>query len=523
MTGFARVLAATVLVTAASSSLAITPDIIVRGWQPSVEIAGSGDAATAVTNLRQIADLQQVVLKHTEFHPQTQQFIDDLWSSLQSFNLNKFYRLLPLQDGDWRELKVYGARNGDLYRVGPQASKVGYDVSAGPERMGDMSLVVRAKRLESKNETHYLLTNDMELGLGQVRWPSVQQATAETLRIVVDGAPTFSSPADAAASEMYRQKVIKMNPDLGPEDVNILAPLWAAFPAMWNLLSQTGHFENVIYHDLSLGYRQLEASFVLDPELMKKRYPALINHVLKMNRLFEGSIRLVDSRGELLSMDIDSKTMRAKIHAFVANGRIVPVKGGRVIVDAPPIPDGKPWELTAYMNGTMSILGVVTNIQNMKARIQVLSEPDGLKAVAQVTQVPDVSVRGNALGFMPTSMIDIVLPKNLDQIIKDFFTVACKGNDGKGILIGARFQQAEANQTARLTVKSQFEGLDNFFVRIGMGIVSDRVLPDPDVSKDLRRLVFDTQEAFVHDLNGFANIESLVSAEQPQQEMKKAL
>lgn len=509
MKRFSGAVAATACVLTATAGFAISPEVLNRGWKPTIEIAGSGDTSTAVTNMRAMADLQRIVLQHTEFHQQTQQFVDELWGSLESFNLDRFYNLLPETDGEWRQLRVYGARNGTLYRVGPEADKVGVKASGEAEEMGDMYTLVRAKRIGSESEPHYLLQNSIELGVGQVAWPSVQHAAAETFRIVVDGSPEFSGQAGSKPAQQYRDKVIQMNPALGAEDIDIIAPLWAAFPAQWDLLAQMGKVEDVVYHDSSQGYRRLTASFVLDPEKMRRNYPALADHIVNMDRLFSGSLRLTDSRGDLLTAELDSKTLRGQFQTFIANGRVVPVIGGRVALDAPPVPDGEPWELTAHMNGTMSLLGVITNIQNMKARIQYLSLADGAKLVAQITEVPDVSVKGKALGVMPTSMINVVLPKDMNQIIQDFIAVACEGNDGKGILVGGQFQQAANGQSAKLIVKSAFEGLDNFFVRVGMGIVSDRVILDSKASTELRKLVFDTQEAFTQDLDSFVQTASL--------------
>ena len=192
----------------------------------------------------------------------------------------------------------------------------------------------------------------------------------------------------------------------------------------------------------------------------------------------------------------------------MADGRIVPIKGGKVVLDAPPMEQNKPLEFTAHMDSTMSILGVVTHIQNAKARVQFLSHDSGMKMVGQLNHVPDIQVQGNALGFMPTALIDVVLPKDLHEIIEEFMSVACLGNEGKGILVGAQFDQGEKGRTSTLAIKSAIEGLDNFFVRIGMGIVSDRVIPDPKVSTDLRKLIFDSQEAFASDLKGFEAVAS---------------
>lgn len=497
------------LMSITATGFAITPDVINRGWKPQVDLVGSGDPQTAVAQLRDMTELQRVVLQNTEFHSQTQQFVDELWRSLESFNLNRYYNMLPETDGDWRQLKVYGSRNGKLYQVGPEAAKVGFDTSGNGLEMGDLSMLIQAKRLADKDQTRYLMQNTVELGVGRLKWASLQQASADTLRIVVDGSPDFSNAGQARAAQTYRDKVIHMNSQLGSEDVDVLAPLWAAFPALWDMLAQMGKIEDVVYHDSSLGYRQLKMSFVLEPERMAKAYPAISKHILDMDRLFHGSLRLSDERGELFSGTLDSRTLRGNFQMFVANGQVVPVKGGQVMLDAPPVPDGQPWEFSAQMDGTVSVLGVVTNLQNLKARIQYLSTAEGAKIVSQITEVPDISIKGNALGFMPTSMIDMVLPKNLDQIMTEFMTVACKGNDGKGILMGAQFEEATPTRSARLRMKSAFEGLDNFFVRFGMGIVSDRIIPDPKVSEELRRLAFDTQEAFQQDLEGFAQIASL--------------
>lgn len=500
-------IAASVLSVATMAAYAVTPDVITRGWKPQVDLIGSGDADTAVSNLRSISELQRVVLQNTEFHRQTQKFVDELWASLESFNLSRYYNLLPESDGDWRQLKVYGSRNGKLYRVGPEAEQVGFDTSGHDLRMGDMAALIQAKKREIEGTTRYLMQNTFELGVGQVQWDSVQRASEETLRIVVNGSPAFDSQREQA--QFYRDKVRQMNPELGPEDIDIIAPLWSAFPALWDMLAQMGKVEDVIYHDTNQGYRQLKASFVLEPEKMKRHYPAISNHMMRMERLLQGSLRLMDERGELFSGTLDSRTLRGSMQMFVADGQVLPVRGGRVILDAKPIPVGRPWEFTAHVDATMSVLGVVTHLQNLKARIQYQSMPDGMKMVSQITEVPDISVRGKALGIMPTSMINMVLPKNLDQIMKEFMTAACRGNDGKGILFGVQFQQATENRSARLLVKNAFEGLDNFFVRFGMGIVSDRVIPDPRVSEELRRLAFDAQAAFERDLDGFVRIAAL--------------
>ena len=89
-------------------------------------------------------------------------------------------------------------------------------------------------------------------------------------------------------------------------------------------------------------------------------------------------------------------------------------------------------------------------------------------------------------------------------VMLEFLEVACHGNEGKGIVAEMAFEHGTTGNDSKVNVTTEFEGLDNFMVRIGMGIVSDRIIPDKGVSEDLRKLIFDTQEAFAQDLDGFA-------------------
>ena len=490
----------------ATATWAVPPEVLDRSWAASVELTGEGNPDLAIVRMREMADLNRTVLRNMEFHEQTQSFVDQMWENLESFNLSEFYEMLPEQQGEWRMLRVYGARRGEQYKVGPDAAEIGVRKDGQPKSLGDVSVLVQAKKIDGNLGDHYLMRGNIQMGIGEMRWPSVQDAALETFRVVVDGSPSFKAGQSNAVARPYRDKVIKMNPGLGSEDIDIIAPLWASFPAMWELLSHLGAIDDVVYHDMGKPYRQLKASFTIQPERMKAFYPNIVDHLEDMGRLFRGSIRLEDERGELFNAELDSRTMRGTFQAFIADGRIVPVKGNAVVLDAPPIEDNKPWNFTAHMDSTMTILGVVTHINNAIARVQFLSTDDGAKLVGQVSDVPDIRVQGNALGIMPTSLIDVVLPKDIDEIIKEFIAVACKGNEGKGILVGAQFDQATEGNTSTLTLKTAFEGLDNFFVRIGMGIVNDRVLPNEGVSKELDRLIFETQEAFASDLKGFESV-----------------
>jgi hypothetical protein len=494
-----------------AASWAATPDILQRGWQAQVELAGGGDRQLAVTRLQELTYLQQLLLHHTQTHPDTQAFVDGLWSSLERFDLQRFYTLLPEQQGDWRQLRIYGVRAEQGYRVGPEMPKVAAadqsDQAESSLDFGEMAALVKARRIEHSRATHYLLDGSMQVGVGVVSWPAVQKAGAETFRLLVNDAPGFETQPEAAD---YRARVRAMNPHLPERDVAVIAPLWAAFPAMWDLLAQLGKVESLVLEPRpGTPYKQLKASFVIDPERMRSAYPALARHLTRMSSLLQMELRLHDERGELAHLTLDSTRYHAGLSMLLDAGEPVPVVAGEPVTTAvKPAADGVR-HFVAHIDTRMDILGVVTHMNEMRSHIRYRPTALGARIVSNIVEVPKVKVEGRALGLMPTGIINLFLPRNIDDLMRDFLAVACHGNGGKGITSQIEFTQPAPESPALLSVHTAFEGLDNFMVRIGMGIVSDRIIPDPRVSDDLRKLVVETQDAFARDLDQFMRVAAL--------------
>ena len=488
-----------------TAAVAVSPEILQRGWKPSVEMVGNGEPTVAVHKLREVTDLQRVVLSNTEYHEQTQQFVDGLWASLERFDLRKFYSLLPEETGDWRQLRVYGSRQGTLYRMGPEASILGND-KGELESLGDVSVLVKARPVENQGNYNYLLSSTMTLGVGDLQWPSVLDATEETFRIIVEGDESFHKQSKFTPDFRYQAKVVAMNPDLDDEDVAIIAPLWAAFPEMWDLLAALGQVQEVVVSSpQEQGYSHLQASFQIKPAMMAKRYPELADHLDNLNSLLKFDMDIANPDGRVLRLSMNSENLMAHIEGFVKDGRLLPVKDNKVLVDAPTRWRGKQ-QLTAKIDSTMSILGIITHMTDVRADIFYEETPTGAKISTQVNQVPQVEVAGYALGIMPAGLVNLFIPRSIDELMLEFLDVACTGNNGKGVVAEMQFENGGQGKQTQVHFTSEFEGLDNFMVRIGMGIVSDRIIPDNDVSDDIRRLVFDTQDAFTKDLDEFAKV-----------------
>lgn len=483
-------------------AVAISPDVIERAWRPPVELAGQGDSDLAVARLRDYVSLQRLMMDHTEYHRQTQAFVEDLWGSLESFDLDGFYQLLPDQEAQWRQLTVYGAADGEVYRIGPNPM----DAGSSNQGLGDFEARVRAREIATSSATHYLLNGNIDLGLGEITWPSMVEATREALRLVAEDDPNFSVNQSMSA-ERYRSLVRSMNPKLSPREVEVLAPLWAAYPGMWDLVAGLGQVEGLLVSgDGVEDYREVAAVFVLDPERLRHGYPLLAGYLDQLDDLLKFQLRVYDDHGQLMSLAFNTETLRGRLSMSIRDGQVLPTRHGKPVNGSTPFDPGQPKRLTVRVNSEMDILGIIANVQGMTANVDYIPTPPGARFESRIQDVPGIRVGGRALGMVPPDLIDVFIPQRIDQLIVDFLTVACQGNNGDGITGTVELRHSPEGGATRLNADGAFEGLDNFLVRIGMRIINNRIIPGSGVSEELRQLVYDAHEAFSRDLDQFERV-----------------
>jgi hypothetical protein len=482
--------------------------VISRGWEPPSALVGQTQPAGAVNSIRELAALQKVVLSNTQVDRQTDRFVDELWATFESFDLHTFYQMLPDQEADYRSFSVHGAVSDGRYSLRSGPARFSGE-KRDPRQFGELAVKVNAREIRNERES-FLLGGQLSLGMGPIDFRTLSAASHKTLHLMVDGDDFMESRRDWRQAETYKSRVRHMNPELGDEDVAVIAPLWAAFPAMWDMLAKTGRVEDVVMATpKGESYRHLTFTFRIDPEVLQEHYPAIASHLDAMGAVTDFNLRFRSSEGELLRLLLDSETLTASVSGYVQDGFLVPVGDDGQPGKPFDTMFSKPWHVDVLGAGNTRILGVTTEMANIRVGMDFTPEADGARLVTSMTEVPMIEVKGRALGIMPTGLIDAFLPTNIDEIMREFMTVACEGNDGKGIYSEVRMRHATGQVGNTLHASASLEAINNVFIRFGMGIVNDRILPDPAVSLEIRQFLFDTQEAFSQDLESFAKVASL--------------
>jgi len=496
------------------------PSAIYRAWKPLIALSGGKEIPEAAKWLREMAKFRAVLVEEPIFDKKTEKFLDDLFEALKDFDLEAYYDLLPVKAGKGREIRLSGQMVGSKYKIG-LAKKSGVDFAIGPEgkrrKLGDMSMVLRAQKVpKDDDEVNYLLETRQGFTIGVINWASIMKSNMEMLRLMASGDPTspaFSRSEISRGPSWARYKVIKTHKMLGPEDVEIFAIGWSAFPKITELLNRMVRVEDLVVVEPQVkgAYQHLRPTFKLALASLSRKYPALGEWIDGLSFIdARVKIDLTDESGRILRINIDTKQRRVSIDLYVRDGMLLPVRNGRVRVDHPidmnERPRKKPWRLVTKSSMTTNTLGIKTIIKDYLTHWDFRANERGAVVKARTYEVPEISVTGNALGLIPSGLIDLFIPGSLESLTRDFTATACKGNNGEGIVFDTRVDQPAPGMTTTFDLRSVFEGTDNFIVKFGMSVLNERVIPSQEVVDEMRKVLRDIHYAFMTDLKRFEKI-----------------
>ncbi|MDB4986105.1 MAG: hypothetical protein JWN04_1283 [Myxococcaceae bacterium] len=479
------------------------------GWTPLVTLWGAGDKPAAIKELHRITNAFDLALHHFQIDEATQEFTDGTIEDLEDFALADFYDRLPNKVGDYRELWVRGDIKGKNYVVAQAKEKKGYQVTLKSERndLAAMSTTVRSKETKGYGDTSaYFIGYRFGLGLGNFRWDTAMGALQDWARLNMVGNPESGGGEVIQATASAKSKAKALHPKLSSEDLDAIGLLFEAYPSLATALSRLGQIDDVRTTWPKKSYQQVSLAMHADVDRFGEHYPAFAKYGDKLGDLALMDIRWVDSKGRtLMTFKIDSDKLSFAWQCYVKNGMLLPFKGVKVYENEPVDPMADTLTGSSFVtNARLKLLGVVIKLTALKTDVFYQPHAGYMESGLTFTQVPKIEVEGAALGFVPTALVDAFIPGNIESVTRDFLNVAAKGNDGKGFVGVLRMGIAKEDSTKGvLETGVDFDALDNFLVKIGLGMVSDKLIPDADAFTDIKKFSTDLYDGFVKDLARF--------------------
>jgi hypothetical protein len=241
----------------------------------------------------------------------------------------------------------------------------------------------------------------------------------------------------------------------------------------------------------------------LDVERIKKSYPNFALYLERITRFVDvksSAEILTDDGLRLISIGYNSASHGISMSFATSGGAFLPQSGnGEPVFDRGIVPI----EMSAFDGALTSDMDI--NVLGLKMRSSgtkfKLSFRDGM--VARLDwKLRDMSVptfSGAFFGFMPPGLLDFLMPGNLNEYAKILTVGLVKGNGGRGTFGGLEVNSTVEQSTIIRGIAST-EIKDNFFLNIGLRIISDYLWPTPEAFDDFRRLVADGLERLVDDL-----------------------
>jgi hypothetical protein len=499
-------LAATLSGVSAAFALA-NLDSVRTGWAPLVSLYGRGDAAVGVKELRRLTAAYSTALHHTEIDAPTQEFIDVLLENLEDFDLDDFHEQLPEVHGKARELRVRGDLLGKRYLVRRADDKPLQVSPRGPRNeLLAMSGIVRSTPGRGHgDQPTYLLSGRYGLGVGALTWVGATQALAQFVDVLSLGrvgeqvAPTPSAEARAQAAALHA--------GLPSEDLAIVSLLFDAYPELSRTLSRLGRVENVRTTWANKDYQQISLKLRGQLERFGEHYPALAKHLGRLDDLARVDVQWRDAQGRtLMTARLDSDKLLLELSGYVKGGKLLAARGAQVF-------DGEPLEYLSadfdktrlVVNARFKMLGVVVKMKQLVLSNWYEPHESYARMGSALRTVPaTIEVEGAALGFLPTRLVDAFIPGNIESIARDFFELTAKGNDKQGLVLDLSFGSTEGAGNGAIDAAIAAEVPDNFMVKIGIGMVNERLLPNDRAIAQAKRFGADLHDAFVRDLAAYA-------------------
>lgn len=505
-----RQLSIALLALVPATAAANNPELIHAAWKPAVIFAGNGDTEIALKHWQQVRDIQALMAEKFQLDQSARQFSNDLWQSLEDFNLKKFHTLLPQQNGDWREFTMHGSRDGNQYRYSDINAN---QLPALMQTLGETRLTMRAKQVPTNHQpdsilargTHYLIDNEWAIGWGSYNWQSFRDAVNASTRLLYPAPVASDDPVIATA----RAEIAAQNPGLDAGDIDILLPLHLGFPHLARHFSTYGAIRDVVTTNdppalttraAGTQMKQVSLTLVIDRQRLEKQYPEIYDYLNRVDNLVSLTLEIFNADGNLLTARLDTTDLAFHLDTWVRDDALIPVKNGVPQLDRPFRMADRTHHLTALANATFDVFGVTTEIRNIQSEAHYTPQEDAMQLSLKLNRIPQVSVHGAAFGFIPTRLIDALLPTDLNEAILDFMEIATLGNEGNGIETEVRLKNTATPGVTHVEVSNRVEALDSRLVRMGMSIINNRLMPDEHQSREFSALVQASSRAFQQDL-----------------------
>jgi hypothetical protein len=493
------------------------PSVSWRLWHPWLTFAGKGPVKAGdpeasrlvVSQIKRSTTIFRALLDgKIKTDESTQKFWDEVTENLQNLDLDSLYEDFPEgPEKGWRSLRLLGHWTGANYSIKRAKTKKSLvlNVDKGPGvKFLDASLNVQSRPVNEA--ASYQGRLDLSLGLGQTTVSQMVKVSHDAMVLLESETTLMAERARVRPALKTRQSVKKANIHLDREDTEILACFMETFPKLYGVLERVLEVKDIVRRTTVIqsktrGLCEFRLTFSFRMETLKKKYPEVWAFLGEVGELIhiEGSLK--DRQGRQIGtfyFDTGQRTMR--ICALIKNGAIIPVDEGGHPILAAALDPAKVRRLDFSIRAK-----AVFNINGIKLQADRIAMNGDYRRVGEDAMVltrfkipPRVSITGQAYGVVPTWLIDVFIPGNIDELARKFLSTMTRGNEGRGMELRTFIHHGETGDTV-WSLKQRSELLNNALIRIGFRLMNHKLIPNEDARGEIKSFLKDALGALEAD------------------------
>ncbi|RME04065.1 MAG: hypothetical protein D6805_04360 [Planctomycetota bacterium] len=436
-------------------------------------------------------------LYHYRFSDRARRYNEEFEDNLASFDLEDIYEAMPyrLEEGRWRgsgHIGVY--RKGKIF-VDLQDPEIGVWLRL-PERfyrapwrevyrLGDFDRRYYIRPLPQEDGgLHYEAYYLTRMGLGRLAPNFILRALLALQRYMEYG--VVNVPSDFRPSEGMRRRF----PKLSRGELYVMERFRRDMPGLYQKIVRYVEVKgfSIPLRYKGLSYCRFNLHLALKLGAIRRDFPAMYRYLYRLKGFLQLKSRMYNGGNFVGFLSFSTTNFELHFSFCMKGGRFLTCKYPWVPLDHrgfSPLDRGK--QRYTFRNDialTMKKVRVV--LRDLILEEEYEHTPEESTLVLRMRKPPRVEkIEGSAYGVIPIWLIDLLIPSNVEDLLKDFFAVLANGLDGKGWLI--YFRGVRSKRGNRLESSLAAEMLSNGIIQLGLNIASNLLIPGKAARRDFNR------------------------------------
>lgn len=444
-------------------------------FKDAVKSMGPGNTGAPLA--RDLVTVMHLMSEKLQYDQNAKQFFSFMNDALEDFDFARIYNspyMKPAQGG-FRSVTLGGRNTGQNYEVALGSENTDYS------SLGNARAEYRMRQNDIENRRTYTAQLDFSAALKKFDAQAMARLIENILRVVdADNLKSLRAPQSTLCPEIagdFRPVIDQAAADL---------PQSAALFCKYIELKSIGTPRSAG----GKNYTEITMRGRFRMNALERDYPELKKFIKNIRNLFVLQIYTSDTAGRnLSSFVINTQTEEFYLAFNTAGGKILPMNKDQTPAFADALAFSGVNDKKLYLSFSLfvNVHGLKINTGNIGAYLRYTTNNESLSFFAKLTQMPQGKVSGALFGVLPTWLIDLSIPSDLQTLMNSFTETVFKANNGEGSRAEIAWKKRAGQAVLHAAASTEF--LENRFIRIGMKIWVKKFRPNEHVQEDIRRFI----------------------------------